>query len=119
MRVQSDRLNRLRHSYVIETRDYKKIKMADSSSNILLIASIACLACGCDKDPGDRKYLTTDAAAVIVPCLKFILSKLFEASQVISVDLDSLLTKSFVCRNCFKLYKTYVSFDNYELKQCV
>ena len=82
--------------------------MATASTLVL----IACLACGNDKEPGDRRYLNSDAAALIVPDLKQVLLRRIEASHFDSpVDLENLLKTSFVCRNCFKVYKTYVSHE--------
>ena len=63
-----------------------------------------CLGCGKDTEKGNRRELGTKSSSFIIPSLKFVLATRLESS-----NLDTLISKSFVCKKCFTAYKSFVS----------
>ena len=79
-------------------------------------SSEKCLACNNIVSAGSRRVLNTKPSSVIVPCLKdFLLKKLesTESDQELEINqLDEVVSKSFVCRSCFRAYESYVAKGN-------
>ena len=67
-----------------------------------------CLACGCDAVAGERRSLASEVSSVVLPTLKYFISKrTSQQSSNSPLVLDEFIHKCFVCRKCFNVYKTY------------
>ena len=76
-----------------------------------------CLACNNIVPAGRRRALNTESSSVVVPCLKNILLRQLENDQErteagLDGSLDDLISKSFVCRPCFRAYESYIDKGN-------
>ena len=70
-----------------------------------------CVACGEKAASNDRRYLNSDATRVIIPCLRFILSRRLEESGI-ACNLDTILQDLYICRTpCFTAYNSHLQKD--------